>query len=67
VTHRRVLPAAALSLLALLAGCSTAVVTTRPSAEPPAAGAEETGYASWYGSQHQGKRTASGEIGRAHV
>jgi len=62
VTHRRALPAAALSLLALLAGCSTAVVTTRPPAEPPAAGAEEVGYASWYGSRHQGKRTASGEI-----
>ena len=61
MTHRRVLPVAALSLLAL-AGCSTAVVTTRPPAEPPATGAEEVGYASWYGSQHQGKRTASGEI-----
>ncbi len=61
MTHRRVLPVAALSLLAL-AGCSTAVVTTRPPAEPPATGAEEVGYASWYGSQHQGKRTASGEM-----
>src|SRR5260370_42602467 len=61
VRHRRVLPVAALSLLAL-AGCSTAVVTTRPPAEPPAAGAEEVGYASWYGSQHQGKRTPSGEM-----
>ena len=61
MTHRRVLPVAALSLLAL-AGCSTAVVTTPPGVEPPAAGAEEVGYASWYGAQHQGKRTASGEI-----
>jgi rare lipoprotein A len=64
VPHRRFLTAAALSLLALLAGCSTAVVTTQPTppAEPPAAGNEEVGYASWYGAQHQGKRTASGEV-----
>ena len=61
--HRCFLTAAALSLLALLAGCSTAVVTTPPTpAEPPAAGNEEVGYASWYGAQHQGKRTASGEV-----
>jgi rare lipoprotein A len=63
VPYRRFLTAAALSLLALLAGCSTAVVTTpRTPAEPPAAGNEEVGYASWYGAQHQGKRTASGEV-----
>ena len=61
--HRRLLTATALLLLALLAGCSTAVVTTPPTpAEPPAAGNEEVGYASWYGAQHQGKRTASGEV-----
>ena len=59
----RFLTAAALSLLALLAGCSTAVVTTPPTpAAPPAAGNEEVGFASWYGAQHQGKRTASGEV-----
>jgi rare lipoprotein A len=50
----------ALSLLALLAGCSRAVVTTPP--EPPAAGFEEVGLASWYGAPHHGRRTASGEI-----
>ena len=61
--HRCFLTAAALSLLALLAGCSTAVVTTPPTpAAPPAAGNEEVGFASWYGAQHQGKRTASGEV-----
>jgi rare lipoprotein A len=55
------LPAlATLSLLALLAGCSRAVVTTRP--EPPAAGFEEVGLASWYGAPHHGRRTASGEV-----
>jgi rare lipoprotein A len=63
VPHRRFLTATALSLLGLLAGCSTAVVTTPPTpAEPPVAGNEEVGYASWYGAQHQGKRTASGEV-----
>ena len=39
------------SLIALLAGCSTTGGT----------GASETGKASWYGAQHHGKRTASGE------
>ena len=52
--------------LALLAGCSTAVVTAPPSPvpapAPPAEGYEELGVASWYGSQHHGKRTASGEL-----
>ena len=55
----------ALSLLALLAGCSRAVLTTppaTPSPEPPAAGIEEVGLASWYGAPHHGRRTASGEI-----
>ena len=40
-----------LSLFALLAGCSTIGGT----------GSSETGKASWYGAQHHGKRTASGE------
>ncbi len=46
--------------LALLAGCSTA--TPRASVPAPAEGYEEVGIASWYGAQHHGKRTASGEI-----
>ena len=51
------LPTAAVAVLALLAGCSRAVVTS-----PPATGLEEVGFASWYGAQHQGRRTASGEV-----
>ncbi|PTU76310.1 septal ring lytic transglycosylase RlpA family protein [Pseudomonas mangrovi] len=39
------------SLLAMLAGCSTI----------GGVGSSETGKASWYGPQHHGKRTASGE------
>jgi rare lipoprotein A len=54
------LPTAAVAMLALLAGCSHAVVTSPP--VPPAAGLEEVGFASWYGAQHQGRRTASGEV-----
>jgi len=54
------LPAAAVAMLVLLAGCSHAVVTSPP--VPPAAGLEEVGFASWYGAQHQGRRTASGEV-----
>ncbi len=50
----------ALTALALLAGCSRAVMTT-PSV-PPAAGMEEVGMASWYGAPHHGRRTASGEV-----
>jgi len=54
------LPTAAVAMLALLAGCSRAVVTSPPG--PPAAGFEEVGFASWYGAQHQGRRTSSGEV-----
>lgn len=58
---RRRLPlVAAFAGLALLAGCAR-VVTTGPSA-PAVAGGEEVGMASWYGSAHQGRRTASGEV-----
>lgn len=46
--------------LALLAGCSRAVMTSPP--VPPVTGAEEVGFASWYGAQHHGHRTASGEV-----
>ena len=62
----RLLMVAMAPALALLAGCSTAVVTAPPSPVPapgpPAEGYEEVGTASWYGTQHQGKRTASGEL-----
>ena len=71
------MPASLLWLLLVLAltGCATARVETTPRARavapprtstprPPAPrpdGGELTGQASWYGRQHQGKRTASGE------
>jgi peptidoglycan lytic transglycosylase len=55
----RLLLTATVPVLALLAGCSRAVLTSPP--VPPAAGLEEVGFASWYGIQHQGRRTASGE------
>lgn len=44
---------AASALLSLLAGCATGVIDPR--------GYDETGTASYYGSQHHGNRTASGE------
>jgi len=50
----------AVAALAVLAGCSRAVMT--PPSTPPAAGAEEVGMASWYGVPHHGRRTASGEV-----
>ena len=56
----QLLPAVAVAMLVLLAGCSHAVLTSPP--VPPAAGLEEVGFASWYGAQHQGRRTASGEV-----
>jgi rare lipoprotein A len=56
----RLLLTAAVPVLALLAGCSHAVVTSPPA--PPTAGLEEVGFASWYGAPHHGRRTASGEV-----
>ncbi|KPA93445.1 MULTISPECIES: septal ring lytic transglycosylase RlpA family protein [Pseudomonas] len=44
---------AALAFLSLLAGCATHDIDPR--------GYDETGTASYYGRQHHGKRTASGE------
>jgi rare lipoprotein A len=55
---------AVLAALALLAGCSRAVMTT-PSV-PPVLGMEEVGMASWYGVPHHGRRTASGEVFDMH-
>jgi len=54
----------ALTALALLAGCSRAVMTA-PSV-PPVTGTEEVGMASWYGVPHHGRRTASGEVFDMH-
>jgi rare lipoprotein A len=61
---RRVPLVAALAALALLAGCSRAVMTTPP--VPPVADREEVGMASWYGAPHHGRRTASGEVYDMH-
>ena len=55
---------AAVSVLALMAGCSRAVVKV-PSV-PPTVGGEEVGLASWYGAPHHGRRTASGEVYDMH-
>lgn len=62
--RRQVPLVVALAALALLAGCSRAVMTT-PSV-PPVTGMEEVGMASWYGAPHQGRRTASGEVYDMH-
>jgi peptidoglycan lytic transglycosylase len=62
--RRRIPLMAALAALALLAGCSRAVMTTPP--VPPALGMEEVGMASWYGAPHHGRRTASGEVYDMH-
>lgn len=49
-------------LVAVLGGCATSgrAVGSRPS--PERVGPLQTGYASWYGKPHHGRRTASGEI-----
>src|SRR4030095_6842429 len=56
----------ALSALAVLAGCSRAVVGTPPVVTPPpqtpTPGNAEVGLASWYAAPPHGRRTASGEI-----
>jgi rare lipoprotein A len=62
--RRQVPLVVALTALALLAGCSRAVMTT-PSV-PPVTGMEEVGMASWYGAPHHGRRTASGEVYDMH-
>ena len=54
----------AVAALAMLVGCSRAVMTG-PSV-PPVAGREEVGMASWYGAPHHGRRTASGEVYDMH-
>jgi rare lipoprotein A len=48
----------------VLGACARAVVTAPPERPPgaPTIGAELRGMASWYGYQHHGKRTASGEV-----
>jgi rare lipoprotein A len=62
--QRQVPLVVALAALAVLAGCSRAVLTT-PSV-PPVTSMEEVGMASWYGAPHHGRRTASGEVFDMH-
>jgi rare lipoprotein A len=49
-----------LVVMLLLGACARAIVTTPP--VPARLGTEETGTASWYGSPHHGRPTASGEV-----
>jgi len=63
-SQRQVPFVVALAALAVLAGCSRAVLTT-PSV-PPVTSMEEVGMASWYGAPHHGRRTASGEVFDMH-
>jgi rare lipoprotein A len=52
----------------ILGACARAVVTAPPTARPSASApdAEHKGLASWYGRQHHGKSTASGEVYDMH-
>jgi rare lipoprotein A len=52
------------TVVLVLGACARAVVTAPPERPPGAAtiGTELRGMASWYGYQHHGKRTASGEV-----
>lgn len=72
---------AGLALALSLAACATASEPSRPPAEPmvddpapapsrlsiePMVGATQSGDATWYGSEHQGRLTASGEVFDMH-
>ncbi len=50
-----------LGLGALAVGCATTRRPAGPSETPPAPGNPVVGLASWYGRQHQGRATSSGE------
>ncbi len=49
-------------LAAVLAGCATSGRAVGSRTSPERVGPIQTGYASWYGKPHHGRRTASGEI-----
>ena len=53
--------AAALILTSVLAACSATPEAVRPPVPEQVPRAYQTGYASWYGKAHQGRRTTSGE------
>ncbi len=58
-THPRLAPA--LILAGMLAGCAAIPEAVRPPVSEDLLRPVQTGYASWYGRLHQGRRTASGE------
>jgi rare lipoprotein A len=58
--------ATALILTSVLAACSATPQVVRPPAPEQVPRAYQTGYASWYGQAHQGKRTTSGEAYDMH-
>lgn len=62
MTQRRLSVPVALTILALATvGCATARRTSVPDSAGPEPGTRIDGLASWYGQQHQGRPTASGE------
>jgi peptidoglycan lytic transglycosylase len=62
MTRRRLCGSFVLVVLALATvGCATARRTSVPGSAGPEPGTRIDGMASWYGQQHQGRPTASGE------
>lgn len=53
--------AAALILIGVMAGCGATPRAIRPPVSEDLLRPQQTGYASWYGKAHQGRRTTSGE------
>lgn len=54
--------ATALILASMLAGCATSGGAVRSRGSEELLRPVQTGYASWYGNPHHGRRTASGEV-----
>jgi rare lipoprotein A len=58
--------AVVVGLALVLSGCATVSrpgsSTAAPESAPTTVGSEQTGRASWYGRQHHGQKTASGDV-----